>query len=259
MYVRPVVRLGLCAAMAVAAGCTLRRMERTAPRAAHVPVSGATVLKLAVGAGYLRVQGTSAATEVFVSGNAQAATVATLNAIRIMTRRSGDTIFVSATLPPSRHEPGPAPALDIMVQVPASLALDVTDSTGESIFRNVGTMRLVHGDGGLDIDGVGGPLDVVDGGGDMIVANVRGDVHIVDGAGSIYLTNIAGSVTIPQDGSGEIQLSGVNGDVTVGSKMSGEVAAHGIGGNLMVKANGNGSIEYRDVKGHIAIPPARYH
>ena len=252
-------RLGLGIAVALSGACTLRRMEDTATRTLRVPVAGATLLVLDVGAGYLRVQGTSSATEVVVTGLAHAATIAGLNAVQVKSRRAADTIFVSAVLPPSRHEPGAATALDLTIQLPSSLALDVIDSTGESIFRNVGALRTKHGDGGLDIDTVGGNLDVTDGGGDMIAANVNGDVHIVDGGGSIYLSNITGSVTIPQDGPGEIQLSGVGGDVTVGSKASGEVAARGVGGNLLVRANGNGSVEYRDVKGHVAIPAARYH
>ncbi len=251
--------LGAGIALVLFGGCTLRRLEHTATRTVHVPVAGATLLVLNAGAGYLRVQGTGSATGVLVTGIAHAATVATLNAIQITSRRAGDTLLVSAILPPSRHEPGAAATLDLMIQLPSSLALDVTDSTGESTFRNVGTMRLTHGDGGLDIDTVGGKLDITDGDGDMIVANVNGNVRIVDRGGSIYLSNIAGSVNIPQDGSGEIQLSSVGGDVTVGSKSSGEVAARGVGGNLVVRANGNGSIEYRDVKGHVTIPAARYH
>lgn len=254
-----VARLGVGIAIVLLVGCTLRRMEQTATRTVHVPAAGATVLVLNAGAGNLKVQGVSSATEVLVTGTAHAATVATLNGIRIASRRAGDTILVSAILPPSRHDPGVTASLDLTIQLPPSLALDVVDTTGESTFRNVGTMRLRHGDGGLDIDTVGGSLDITDGGGDMVVANVYGDVHIVDGGGAIYLNNIAGSVGIPQDGSGEIQLSSIGGDVTVGSKSSGEVAARGIGGNLVVRANGNGSIEYRDVKGHVTIPAARYH
>jgi hypothetical protein len=260
VHVRLLARFGIGAAIVLSGGCTLRRMERSAVRTAHVPTAGATVVALDVGAGYLRVQGMRSATEVIVTGTAHAATVAALDSIQIMTRRAGDTIFVSGALPASRNEPGAGgAALDFMVQLPSSLALDVTDSVGESTFRNIGAMRLRHGDGGLDIDTVGGRLDIEDDGGDMIVDNVKGDVHIVDGGGSIYLSNIAGSVTIPRDGSGEIQLSDIAGDVTVGSKASGEVAARGVGGNLVVQANGNGSIEYRDVKGHVAIPAGRYH
>ena len=259
MHARLLAGFGIGALFMLSGGCTLRRMESSATRTAHVPVAGATVVVLDVGAGYLRVQGASSATEVLVTGTAHAATAAALDEIQVDTRRVGDTIFVSSAIPPSRNQPGAAAALDLMVQLPSSLALDVTDSTGESTFRNVGAMRLRHGDGGLDVDSVGGKLDITDGGGDMIVANVRGDVHIMDGGGSIYLSNIAGSVTIPQDGSGEIQLSNIGGDVTVGSKASGEVAAREVGGNLVVRANGNGSIEYRDVKGHVSVPAARYH
>jgi len=259
MHVGRLASVGFGFAVVLSTGCALRRMEHTGTRSIRVAVDGASVLALDVGAGYLRVQGTRSALDVRVTGTAHAATAATLDAIQITSRRSGDTIFVAGILPPSRRGGGAAATLDVMVQLPPSLTLDVTDSTGESTFRNVGPLRVRHGDGDLDIDSVGGKLDIVDGRGDMIVANVNGDVHVIDGDGSINLSNIAGSVTIPRDGSGEIQIAAVGGDVTVGSKTSGEVEARGVGGNLAISANGNGSIEYRDVKGHVAIPAARDH
>lgn len=245
--------------LAISAGCTLRKMDHSANREARIPIAGATVLKLNVGAGYLRVEGHSGITDVAVSGIAHAASSEAVEAIQLSTRRVADTIFVTCTIPSATHGAGTAPSLDVTIQLPSTLALQVSDSNGESVFRNVAALRIAHGDGGLDVDSVAGDLDIIDGGGDLMVANVTGNVHIIDGAGSIYLTNINGSVSIPQDGSGEVQLVSISGDVTVGTKRSGEVAARGVGGNLAVTANGSGSIEYRDVKGRVSVPPERYH
>jgi|GEM_PF-6368133 len=65
--------LPIIAALALIAGCTLRRMERSASRVERIPLAGAHVLRLDVGAGYLRVQGNAGESEIVVSGIARAA------------------------------------------------------------------------------------------------------------------------------------------------------------------------------------------
>ena len=253
-------RFAMTVAMAHLGGCAVAgRRNQAAARSARIPAAGATMVRIDAGAGSLRVEGRAGTGDVLVTGIAHAATPELLGAIRIDTRRVADTIFVSCAIPPAGARPGQPPSLDITVQVPSNLALDVTDSSGAAVIRNVAALRIVHGSGGLDINTVAGKLDVTDGSGDMVVANIYGDVHIRDGAGFIYLTDIRGSIDIPEDGAGEIQVVGVSGDVTIGSKRSGEVAASGVGGNLAVTASGNGSIEFNDVKGRVTLPAARYH
>ena len=247
-------RIAITVAMAHLGGCAVVGRDHSATRSARIAVAGATVLRLDAGAGSLRVEGHTGARDVVVTGIAHAPTPRLLGAIQIVTRRVADTIFVSCTIPSAQGQPGPPPALDLRLELPSTLALNVVDSAGESVIRNVAALRIVHGNGGLDINTVSGGLDVRDGNGDMVVANIYGDVHIVDGAGSIYLTDIRGSIDIPQAGPGEIQAVGVSGDVTIGSKRSGEVAARGVGGNLAVTASGSGSIEFQDVKGKVTLP-----
>lgn len=259
MHPRSALRLAGVVALGILGGCVLRKMDYSAARDAQIQVADAKVLKLNVGAGYLRVEGLPETRDILISGVAHAASAQALAAIQLATRRVADTIFVSGVIPASDRGAGVQPALDLTLQLPSSLSLQVIDSTGASVFRNVGALRIVHGDGGLDADTVTGNLDITDGGGDMVVGNVTGNVRIVDGAGSIYVSDITGSVVVPQDGPGEIQFVRVSGDVTVGTKRSGEVAARGIGGSLAITANGSGSIEYRDVKGRVTIPAERYH
>jgi hypothetical protein len=250
-----VSRLALGAAVPVLAACSHRGAERSATRTEHIPVAGAALFKLSVGAGFLRVEGSSGTDEIAITGVAHAVSPAQLDAIQLVTHRIADTIFVSFSIPRrSLIQIRRSPSVDVVVRLPSSLALDVVDGAGDAIFRNVGPFRLTHGDGNLDVDSVAGSVDVTDGEGDMVLANVNGDVRIVDGAGSIHLSTIKGSVTIPSDGSGEIQAIDVSGDLSVGAKESGEVFARGVGGNLAVTANGNGSIEYHDVRGHVTIP-----
>lgn len=234
--------------------CKLRPPGLSAERDSRVSVAAATVLKLDAGSGYLRVRGEQGTDKMAILGIAHAATEETLARVTVTTSRIGDTVSVVCNIPARRGASGQAPSLDVDLEIPRSLSLIVTDSTGESVFRHTGPISIVHGGGSLNIDDVAGDLDVTDGSGDMVVSNVRGSVHIFDGAGGIFLSHVRGSVLIPRAGDGEIQLVDISGDVTIGSKRSGEVAALGVGGNFSITANGNGSIEYRNVRGRVAIP-----
>jgi hypothetical protein len=210
------------------------------------------------GAGWLRIQGHPGFDRIQARGVAHASSEAFLAATTLGVSQRGDTVFVAAVTPADTGSAAGPPGLDLTIDVPGDVALDVTDASGETIIHDVGPLRLAtSGTGGVEIDGVRGALDAVDGPGDFQAANVHGDVRIRDGSGAIYLSNIAGSVDIPVDGAGEIQVADVTGSVHVGAKSSGEVSARNIGGDLLVDATGSGSVEYHDVQGRVALPRHR--
>ena len=241
------------AALTTIGGCKLRSPGVSADRSSIVSAVGATVLKLDAGTGYLRVRGNKGTDKISIAGFGHADAEETLAGVTVTANRIGDTISVVCNIPTKRAESRQTPSLDLDLEIPSNLSLVVTDSTGESVFRHTGPIRIVHGGGSLNIDDVAGDLDVTDGSGDMIISNVSGNVHIIDGAGGIFLSHVHGSVSIPRAGDGEVQLVDISGDVTVGAKHSGEVAVRGVGGNFSITANGNGSVEYRNVSGHVAI------
>lgn len=258
MSARGVGSLRWCIALALAvgaAGCRLRHLDLTADRSATLPAAGVHTVVVKSGAGWLRIQGHAGFDRIQAHGTAHANSERFLAAIQLQLTRSGDTVFVNAMTPLDTGSVAGPQGLDLALDLPSNVALDVTDESGETIIHEVGPLRLsTSGLGGVEIDGVGGMLDAIDGPGDFQAANVKGNVRIHDGGGAIYLSNISGSVDIPVDGAGEVQVSDVTGDVHVGSKSSGEVAVRNIGGNLLVDATGNGSVEYHDVKGRVAIP-----
>lgn len=238
-----------------AAGCRLRHLDLTADQSAAVESAGVHTVVVRSGAGWLRIQGHPAFGRIQARGTAHASSQSFLAAIHLTMTRSGDTVFVNALTPLDTGSVAGPQGLDLTLDLPSDLALDVTDASGETVIHDVGPLRLAtSGTGGVEIDGVTGMLDAVDGPGDFQAANVKGNVRIHDGGGAIYLSNVAGSVDIPVDGAGEIQVADVTGNVHVGAKSSGEVAARNIGGDLLVDATGSGSVEYHDVKGRVAIP-----
>lgn len=247
-----------CVALALisgASGCRLRHLDLTADRSATLPSAGVHTLVVTSGAGWLRIQGHGGFDRVQARGVAHASSEKLLAQVQLTVVRSSDTVFVAATTPlDTSSVAGPA-ALDLTLDIPSGVALDVTDASGETIIHDVGSLRLAtSGTGGVEIDNVAGPLNVVDGPGDFQASNIHGDVHIRDGSGGIYLASVTGSVDIPLDGSGEIQVSDVTGSVHVGAKSSGEVSARNVGGDLLVDASGSGSVEYHDIKGRVSLP-----
>ena len=126
-------------------------------------------------------------------------------------------------------------ALDLVIEVPQSIALDVEDGSGDSKFVNVGPLKLVDGSGDIEIRGAKGNVSVEDGSGDMTIENVEGSVRVRDGSGGITGSNINGDFIVEEDGSGGIDVN------------------H-IAGNFTVEEKGSGSISSSDVKGKIDIP-----
>ncbi len=248
---------GSVAVLALLSGCVARRFGLTEQHTLRLPVGGVKVVRLQNGTGWLRIEGKRGASEIVVSGIARASSQAALRSVRLTSRQSGDTLYVTGeTAADSAAVEGKA-ALDLAVTVPDSLPLNVTDLDGQTFIRDVGPLTLDHQAYGLNIQGVNGDLDLRDGPGEMVVSKIGGNVHIVDGGGAIFLSDVAGSVDVPQDGVGELQIVRVGGDVRIGSKDSGEIAVRDISGNLIVEAHGSGSIEFRNVKGHVTFPTAR--
>lgn len=241
-------------AVALASGCTTRHYDVTSKRTGTANGAGATEVRIAAGAGWLRIEGRSGLTQLRASGIAHASSRGLLDQIRLTVTRTGSVVSVVATVPTDVEPVGQAAALDLTIDVPAGLALRVVDNSGETVIRDVGPLSIADYNGGLEIEGVTGDLDVEDGSGDLQVSNVHGHVHIVDGPGAIYVAHVDGSVDIPTDGAGEIQISDVTGSLSIGPKQSGEVAASDVGGNFIVDAKGSGSIEYHGIKGHVSVP-----
>ena len=103
------------------------------PRNATVPASGATLLRVDARAGQLRITGRTDLTEVRVRGTARASTRSLLADIKVEAVREGKEIHVRAVLPEHRDccDWDDEALLDLVIETPASLALDVDDTSGD--------------------------------------------------------------------------------------------------------------------------------
>ena len=243
-------------ALAIPSADAQHRDEVTGPRAATVSASGARTARIEARAGSLRIEGRAGLTELRASGTARASSRGLLEQVRLTAERRGDVAYVIVEIPDRRDnwDDDQHMSLDLLVEVPNTLALDVEDTSGELEIRGIGPLDLRDNSGNATIENVGGRLRVRDGSGELRIRDVRGDVTLEDGSGGVYLRNIRGSVVVERDGSGELEADEVTGSIRIESKGSGPVDVARVGGDLVVRRKGSGPIEYRDVRGRVDVP-----
>jgi hypothetical protein len=210
-----------------------------APRNAAVSAAGATILRIDARAGGLRVTGRTELTEVRVRGTARASSRDVLEDIKLEAVRTGNEVTVRAVIPEMRNRNWDDyhALLDLVIEVPASLPVDIDDTSGD-----------------MTIEGVAGRLRIDDNSGNIRVRDAGADVMVRDNSGGIEIQGVKGSVNIEEDSSGEIEVYDVTGSVHIGRDSSGSIDVSRVGGDFVVERDGSGSIDYDGVKGKIEIP-----
>ncbi len=147
--------------------------------------------------------------------------------------------------------------VDLVVRVPADLALDVKDSSGDVEMRGVGAVTIKDSSGDIEISNADSVV-VQDSSGDIELEEIAGDVTVAqDSSGDIRGRTVGGSVLVARDSSGDIRFRDVTNDFLVERDSSGDVVAQGIGGDFAVLQDGSGEIRHSDVMGSVDIPEDR--
>jgi hypothetical protein len=220
-------------ASAVPAAAGWSECSHRAPREATVEARGARSIRVIGRAGDLRIQGHEGASAVTVRGTACASTEARLASVKLIAERRGDVIYVEADIPQEWFGGG-AVGLDLVLDVPASMPLDVEDGSGSVEIRNVAALKIDDGSGNLLIEGVAGAVTVTDGSGDIVIDHAGSVVIEEDGSGGVRVTDVRGSVVVRDDGSGSIDVRDVGGDFTVEHDGSGGIAHDGVRGEIRI-------------------------
>ncbi len=199
---------------------------------------GITGFEIKAGAGSLEVTGVPGARNIVVT-----ATISIENAnddeageiiasdITLTLERDGDRAQLKAYFDRADSGHGSNATIDLEVQVPTGVSLNVHDSSGSIDVNDIAADVLIDdSSGSIEIRNVGS-LSIDDGSGSIRVKGVAGDVSIVDGSGSITVREVGGSVTI-DDGSGSIQV-------------------HDIEKDLIIEDAGSGSVTISEVRGRV--------
>ena len=232
--------------VAVAWGNDCRVKE---PRQATVDATGATAVRVEAKAGSLQIMGVEGLAEVQATGTACAKNEKALEKVQLRAERSGSQVRVVVDIPSGWGQGG---ALDLEVRVPAGLAVEVDDGSGEIQIDAVASLELKDGSGEIDVTGVKGDVSIHDGSGEIALVDVGGDVRVHDGSGEIEIQDAKGSVVV-EDGSGSIEIENVTGDVTIESDGSGEIVVRGAGRDVRVGRDGSGGIRVQEVGGDFTV------
>jgi hypothetical protein len=229
------------------------RFEET--REATVRATARDRLELIARSGSLRVEGRPGVNEVRVVGRACASSRDLLEQLVIESGRSGSGVRIEVPELDDDFEWGfnRYATLDLEVIVPAGMAAEITDGSGEMSVRGLGASVITDGSGEIRVEELSGGLSIEDGSGAMVITGIEGDVEIEDGSGEIEIRGVTGSVTI-RDGSGGIDVVDVGGSVRVPTDGSGSVDASDVEGDLTVASKGSGSVMHRNVRGTIDVP-----
>lgn len=225
-------------------------------RHAQAATAGVVTIRIENGSGRLVINGRNGATSVNATAVIRGSSQETVNAVKLVTDRSGDVITVR-TDSPSRNSWGDGWSADLTVEVPSNMRLDVSDGSGGARLENVGALTLRSGSGGVRISNASGSVDLESGSGGAQLRDVRGDVSLSTGSGGITIEGVTGSVDVRSAGSGSLDVNHVSGALHIGSIGSGSVTADGIGGDLTVDRKGSGSVNYTNVKGRVDVPTRR--
>jgi hypothetical protein len=210
--------------------------EHQARREERIDAAGVKTLHVIARAGSLRIDGQANAGAIAVRGTACASRESALDDIQLKVGRSGASATVEAVIPESFNWlVGGQARLDLVLEVPQGVALEVEDGSGSIEIRHVASAA------------------VRDGSGEMVIEDVAGEVRITDGSGGIEVRG-AGSVVIDEDGSGGIDISGVRGNVLVKDDGSGSISVREVAGDFRVEDDGSGGISHTAVHGRVRIP-----
>lgn len=250
-YALSIALLALSAPALAYDSCAFR-----APRNLDLQAAGIKTLVVQARAGQLQIRGQAGLAQVQARGTACASRQQDLAQIRLVQRREGERLIIAVEIPESSGLGlgNVQRSLDLELRVPARLALEVTDSSGDASVSGVAALQVEDSSGALRIADIPGAVRVEDNSGDIEVRNV-GALHVPrDNSGDVRVSDVRGDVRVDQDGSGELRFSDIGGSVTVGSDGSGGIAADNVGGAFTVRSDGSGGIEHQGVRGAVRIP-----
>lgn len=145
--------------------------------------------------------------------------------------------------------------MDLNIDVPATVALDIRDSSGDVEIEGTGAVTLADSSGDIDIRNVTGDVLLEDSSGDIDLLAITGNVTVrQDSSGDIDGRGIEGAVLVEKDSSGDIRFEQVRDDFLVERDSSGDIVADTIGGDFRVRQDSSGEIRSSAVTGSVDIP-----
>jgi hypothetical protein len=226
-------------------------------RTVSIAATAADWLRLTAGSGELTIEGRAGLDRVQAVGRVCASDESYLDELTLTLERRGDDVVLAANYPNRNGHGGwrgeDYARIDLAVEVPLDMAVDLDDSSGGMDVGGTGELRIDDSSGEIFVHGVNGAVWIDDSSGSIDVRDVAGDVEVDDGSGGVDLSNVQGSVRV-RDGSGGIDVAEVEGDVIIADDGSGSIDVRDVRGDFAVRSDGSGGIRYSGVGGTVDVP-----
>lgn len=139
---------------------------------------------------------------------------------------------------------------DLVVRVPAELALTLEEGSGDIDIQGLNADLMIEdGSGNLTVQG-GRHLVLEDGSGNVSLTQLSGNLKVEDGSGDLFIRQVAGTVQV-EDGSGDIDIQQVTGMVSV-SDGSGDIHVQQTGGFSLLD-DGSGELKIDQINGPVSL------
>lgn len=225
----------------------------TADRSASADTRGVERVQIFARAGELTVKPATGAM-LSTTGRACASNEKYLEQTQIRLRRDGNVLQVQVQVPEDMQGIGIFYAsLDLTVAVPATLPVEITDSSGDMTLEGVRVTRVLDSSGDILANGLTGDVEIEDSSGDIRVLDQAGALRISDSSGDIVVRG-APEVLIPRDSSGDIRIEQVSGSVRIEQDSSGDISIVNVGRDVEVLADSSGQVKIAGVQGTVNIP-----
>jgi len=221
-------------------------------------VANSELVAISAGAGDLNIVGVAGTGQAVIHGRVCVSKESWLEQSDIVTT-AGNPAEIIVNLPDSDTgwtSFGSSYAwMDLRIEVPQDLALDVKDSSGDMVLKNIAAVVIKDSSGDIEVESARGSIAISDSSGDIEIRGAEGDLTIEsDSSGDIDAMDINGSVLVKSDSSGDIEVSDISNNFVVERDSSGDISANNVGGDFRVLKDGSGAINSHGVKGEVDIP-----
>ncbi len=139
---------------------------------------------------------------------------------------------------------GSSAKIDLIVSMPAYMALSVDDESGDIVISDVkGGVKIEDQSGDIEVAHLTHHLRINDESGDINIHHVDGDINIHDDSGEIEISHVSGEVFI-DDASGDITVSHVDNIVKIDDG-SGDIEINRVK-TLKILESGSGELNVRE-------------
>lgn len=221
----------------------------------EVALGDATLIKVAAGAGKLKIVGAERA-KVSIDARFCSDSKEQLEQMSVSHEMSGDMLEIETRFSRGdfRKKSWQSASIDLTLTVPNSVAMDVADSSGAAWLEGLLSLTMVDSSGELIIKNIAGDVDLTDSSGALTIQDVKGSVAVTDSSGAIDVKNVLNDLVVRVDSSGGIDARNIGGDVLVKRDSSGAIDVADVVGDFAVLKDSSGGICYDNVGGKVSLP-----